>query len=310
MLVLFNPRAGSGRAVERWRWVEGFVCSRDPGCEVIVPERPDHVGDIVDHALRRGERRFVAAGGDGTVNLLVGALLERARGLLGEVMLGAVGLGSSNDFHKPASPSNLVGVVPCRLDFGAARAIDVGWLRCRTPDGRTVARPWVINASIGATADGNEYFSASPTRTIRVLRRLSTDVALAWAAIRAVATNRPRPLTLALDGGSRFTLPVRNLGVVKNPHFTGMLRYDSPFIPDDGAFFVHALASGSCWALWSALASLARGRFTGRPGTLSWRARRLFVSAREPFAVEADGEIVLTRAATFGVEPRALRVCA
>jgi diacylglycerol kinase family enzyme len=187
--------------------------------------------------------------------------------------------------------------------------VDVGWIHCRTVEGETVHRPWIINASIGATADGNHHFNSGATPMIRALRRISMGAALAWAAVRAVATNRPRVLTLALDGGVPLRLAVRNLGVVKNPHFTGMLRYDSPFVPDDGAFHVHALEGVSRPRLWATLARLARGHFVGLPGTRTWRAQRLSVTAPEPFALEADGEVVMTRAVRFTVQPRALRVC-
>jgi diacylglycerol kinase family enzyme len=54
--------------------------------------------------LERGETDFVAAGGDGTVNAVVSALVENASpDALRRIRLGAVGLGSSNDFHKPLS---------------------------------------------------------------------------------------------------------------------------------------------------------------------------------------------------------------
>ena len=56
-------------------------------------------------ALRDGTRVFVAAGGDGTVH----ALVERARRIARHdsrsptLPFGVVGLGSSNDFHKPVA---------------------------------------------------------------------------------------------------------------------------------------------------------------------------------------------------------------
>jgi diacylglycerol kinase family enzyme len=310
MLVVLNPRAGAGRAAERWSLVKDVVYAAEPRCRVVTPGAADQVDKVVEDALALGERHFVAAGGDGTVNLLVRTLLARANGTLDNVALGAVGLGSSNDFHKPLSAGHQAAGVPFRLDFPGACPRDVCWLRYRAPDGEVRSRPWVINASIGATADGNHYFSAGATRGIRLLRRLSTDAALAWSALRAVATNRPRDLTLSLDGGPAFTLPLRNLGVVKNRHFTGVLRYDGSPAPDDGTFHVQLLTGVSTWRLWATLVGLARGRFTGRAGTLTWPAHRLSVSAPEPFAVEADGEVVIARAAEFWVARRALRMCA
>lgn len=310
MLVLLNPRAGGGRAAERWSRVEAVVRAADRTCDVVTPAAPSGAVVVVRDALARGERRFVAAGGDGTVNLLLWALAVEAGPRLGEVTLGAVGLGSSNDFHKPVGARGLVAGVPCRLDFAHARSADVCRLRVRSAEGGVRARPWMINASIGATADGNHYYNTGTGRVLRALRRRSMDAALGWAAARAVAGNRPRPFTLALDDGPRFTLALRNLGVVKNPHFSGALRYDSPLAPADGAFFVHAVCAVGACRLWATLAALARGRFMGRPGTLSWRVRRLTVVSRRPFAVEADGEVLLATAAGFSVRPAALRVCA
>lgn len=55
----------------------------------------------------------IAVGGDGTVNLLAQALLESVEWR--EISLGALGTGSSNDFHKPRR-KRFHGL-PARLDL-------------------------------------------------------------------------------------------------------------------------------------------------------------------------------------------------
>jgi diacylglycerol kinase family enzyme len=102
---------------------------------------------------------------------------------------------------------------------------------------------------------------------------------------------------------------VSNLGVVKNPHFAGSLRYDSPFEPASGKFFVHLLAGQRPLRLLQALIGLARGRFAGRFGSRSWQATRLGIDAPAPFPIEVDGEVVLARRACFALRPGGLRVC-
>ena len=59
---------------------------------------------------------------------------------------------------------------------------------------------------------------------------------------------------------------VRNLGFVKNPHFAGSLRYDSPHLPGSGCFHVHRIGEVTLTGLLRALLRLARGRFAGGRG--------------------------------------------
>jgi diacylglycerol kinase family enzyme len=103
---------------------------------------------------------------------------------------------------------------------------------------------------------------------------------------------------------------VRNLGVVKNPHFAGSLRYDSPHQPDSGSFHVHRLGALSRTGLVRALVRLARGRFAGGRATRSWLAREATVTnGGDPFLVECDGEVVEVRIARFSIVPEKLRLC-
>ena len=100
-LVALNPRAGGGRAGERWQRVRPSLSGRY-ACQQVSLDADGRWVSIVERAVTDGVRLFFAAGGDGTVNLLLNAL-RRTRGQvpLERLVLGAVGLGSSNDFHKP-----------------------------------------------------------------------------------------------------------------------------------------------------------------------------------------------------------------
>ena len=96
--VFLNERASYGRASKRWAAVEGELRARAGEFDVEPAASLARVAESVRLAFDRGERVFIAAGGDGTVNMLVNAIMaleDRSN-----VSLGAVGLGSSNDFHK------------------------------------------------------------------------------------------------------------------------------------------------------------------------------------------------------------------
>ncbi len=141
------------------------------------------------------------------------------------------------------------------------------------------------------------------------MKRISPWRGLVYAALRTVLGYRAREMRLTFEDGATVRARVKNLGIVKNPHFTGALRYDSPYEPDSGDFFVHLLRDIPLPRLALMLLRLLRGRFSGQDGAETWRSRRIRVEADQPFAVEGDGEVITTRDAYFSVLPRVLQVC-
>ncbi len=310
MLIMVNPTSAGGRGMEKWSKIRPALRERLGPFEIVVLSDAAEIPRIIAEGVDRGETRFVAAGGDGTVNLVASALVRgRSERDLRRIRLGAIGLGSSNDFHKPSNEDDRVGGVPVRLDFGRAAAHDVGFVLYRDEGGRMGSRPWLINSSIGTTAEANGFFNR-PDALLRFLKKRSTGLAIAYAAIRTLLLGRSRTVSLSVDGQPASMRTISNLGVVKNPHFTGSLCYDSPYEPRSGRFFIHTLGDLSLPRLMLALAALARGRFTGRPGASSRPATRLVVHSNRPFALEGDGEVVFATDATFSVMPRLLPVCA
>ncbi|MGH7675897.1 MAG: diacylglycerol/lipid kinase family protein [Gemmatimonadales bacterium] len=310
MLVIVNPAAGGGRALARWRQVAPQLRSCLGACVTVVTPHPTIARLTVAEYLARGETAFVAAGGDGTVNLVASSLVQHAPAAsLRHVWLGAIGLGSSNDFHKPAHGSARVHGVPYKLDLHRAVRHDVGVLTYEDERGGWRTRFWILNASVGITAEANHAFNERAV-TLRWLTRTFPAAGMAYAALRGLLRHRPVEMTLARDGGPPCRVRLRNLGIVKNPHFAGVLRYDSPHAPNGGRFAAHLLEDVSLIGVARVLAGLARGRFMGRPGTRSWVATRLVLQAPRPFTVEVDGETVAALRARFSVLPAALQICA
>ena len=185
---------------------------------------------------------------------------------------------------------------------------DVCLLTYRDDAAKLLTRRWIINASVGITADANHFFNGHG-RVMRFLKRFSPTSGIGYAALRTILRHRARPMTMTLDDRTMLRARVKNLGIAKNPHFTGVLRYGSPQEPSSGRFYVHLLRDVSPLGLALALLRLCRGRFGGQKGAESWRARRLIVRADQPFLIEGDGEVVSAREASFSIMPRGIQVC-
>ena len=303
--VILNGAAAGGRGLRKWKAIEGALHPYLTNREMAVLDDPDQTRLWIEEALHRGEVRFVAAGGDGTVNLLVDTIMKRAPlDLLQRVCVGAVGLGSSNDFHKPRRSGHQVRGVPFRLDFTSPIAHDV----CFVDPDDAGRRYWIVNASVGLTAEANRFFN-QPDRALRFLKNVSTGAAIAYAAVHTLAMKRDRPMTLWVNCGPPFDAAVTNIGIVKNPNFSGSLTYGSPYEPDSGLFHVHLCKGMSRPRVLATLWRSARRGFSGLPLTRSWRSRNLVVKADEDFPVEFDGETLETRRASFSILKGAIRLC-
>jgi diacylglycerol kinase family enzyme len=308
MLAIINPTAGGGKALDKWARIEPSLREAVGPISVFVSQSRQHLEAAMPKMLAVGHRDFLAAGGDGTVNGVLSAIVDNAGDdLLRKIRVGAIGLGSSNDFHKPFR--TCIEKVPCRIDFSMVRPHDICVLDYQDSQGGDASRYWFVNASVGIAADANDFFN-HPDGLLRFLKRSSTSLAIGYAALRAIFANRPRDLHLTVNGHDVDPEKVRNLGFVKNPHFAGSLRYDSPHHPVSGFFHVHRLGALTRGGLLRALARLARGRFAGGQATRSWPALRATVrNGGDPFLVECDGEVVQAQVARFGIHPRTVRLC-
>ncbi len=228
MTIILNPFASGGRAIKKWNALLKAMPAVMEGATLEILGGQASAYEIVREAFQRSEKHFVAAGGDGTVNLVLEALMKA--GCEKEAALGAIGLGSSNDFHKPYWKEDLVAGVPMKIDFTRARPRDVGSFTFGSPERR---RYFLVNASAGVTAEANDLFN-NPGRLLAFQKRHATSAAIYYAALKTILTYRNRSLTIGSSGGETFRTSLTNLGILKSPYFSGSLSYGGSASYDDG----------------------------------------------------------------------------
>jgi len=307
MLILMNPYAAGGSAAKKWKMTIDEISTRLHRWSVYRLNGNSATGQVIAEALSNGETEFVAAGGDGTVNSVLNHLLHLAnKNQMRNIRLGAIGLGSSNDFHKPFS-SQTINNVPYKLDFSRARARDIG---CATflEDGAPKSRYFLVNASCGLTAEANRFFNGTD-KGLGVMKRLHTPSAILYAALRTILLFRNFKATISSPGRTEWRGDLTNLGVLKNPHLSGNLRYDIPIELDNRQFAVTLCEKMSRIDIVRLLYSLSHGEFSSIPRTRSFFASALSVAADRPFSLETDGETVQTTVVRFNILPRRIKVC-
>jgi diacylglycerol kinase family enzyme len=304
-LIVLNPMARHGSAGRRFSRVRPLLEERFR-TKLVETDPGQAWRAAVKTALEEGIRIFIAAGGDGTVGAVASALVAERRSVpLGEVHLGAVGLGSSNDFHKPVQTR--YGGVPLRLSMGTAAPQDLP--RVLYTDETSVQREaiFVVSASLGATAAANAFFNRGDA-LLRGLKRGWVGGAILYAALRTIARHRNLRARLRFPAEERETA-LSNLSILKTPYLSGSFSYDTPIDPAGGRVAVNLCEAMGRWGLVRALAGLARGRFLGRPGTRHWMAESLEVELDAASDLELDGEVVRARRLRIDVLPERIWVC-
>lgn len=307
MKIIVNPQSHGGRGGQAWRRLEPRLAGRY-AFEAVLPESEEAARQAVLDAAAAGNT-VVAAGGDGAVNLALNALMDPATDApRHDVALGAIGLGSSNDFHKPRNPARDVDGLPVAIDADAAQPLDVGRADWTAPDGTTGTAYFLLNGSMGATAKGNLRYN-QPDGLLAFFKGLNTDLAIQWGTLEAITRFENVPARIWVDGVEVGHIAVSNLGVIKRQHFCGGMRYDTPVTPDDGMFDVNLCAGMGKFEFIQAVVAISSGRFLGLPKTHHWRAREVRIRPDAPTALELDGEVREVSDVTLRVVPRAIRVC-
>lgn len=266
-------------------------------------------------SIQKGCRRFVAAGGDGTVHMAVNALHEH---LKFSPSLGAIGLGSSNDFHKPNHSSGRTQIIglPCRLDFNLALLHDLGEVEFFLNSGISNKELFVINSSIGFTAQANHFFNNN-NRLFHFIKRISVHSAIFVAVLQEFFRFKQINIQIQLDKMEQKKIKLINLGIVKNPHFAGDFRYDILQSPNDGLFGVYLFGSQSNtkkinllkWQVIKTFSALIKGNFSELSDVISQKCTQVSVQSSKPIALEMDGEIKQFTQAHFRVLPKEILIC-
>lgn len=293
-VTIINPAAGGGRCGRRAR--AALERLRSGGLELEVHEttRAGEATDIAREAWRRGERAFLAVGGDGTSYEVVNGLFpcagrERPR-------LGMVPLGTGNSFLRDFGVFSADDALK-RIVRGTARSVDV--VEVTHADG---VLHFINLLSVGFTAEAGELtnrrykaFGAAGY----VIAVLSTALALRFPSF-----------AVRLDGGPYDVRPCILLSF-SNSRFTAGSMMMAPMAdPTDGMLDVIRIAPMRRRAFIAAFPTVFRGTHIKRPDVEQGRARIVEVALENPVDVMVDGEIERIALSRMQVLPGALEVVA
>ena len=287
--LIFN--AGSGRSEESPEQLATILSEMQD--QQILPEvytvRPEsRLETVVSSAIAAGIKLIVVAGGDGTIDSVVGAMVGR------DATLGIIPTGTRNNVAFNLGIGEDIPKSVALLRQGRRLKIDVG----RVHFGHS--RHWFLElATLGLLSD--LYPMADDLQ--------HGDLGQIGALLSTLASATPSRLRVSLDG-HKVLGTTAHMILVTNMPFLGPHFQISPNVSfRDGRLDVFAFPDMSKLGMLSH-AVLSRGALVKDAGVVHYHAKHIAIAANPQMTVLADGIQLGQGSLNVHVHPRALRVVA
>lgn len=260
------------------------------GSRVESVEGPAAMTDRARLAASEGFDRVAVAGGDGTVGVMLRAMM----GL--PTAVGIVPLGTYNNFAGSLGIPNTVADACRVLVEGEERAVDLGRVTARHPRASFIFKE-MVGVGMDALAFATGFDVAGPGKI----------PVGALSALGALLSFRPHPVKFRCDGDRRWTRGTQIL-IANTPRYAAAFPVLPEALPYDGRLNVLARKwRGRLDLMWE-LPAILRGRHCDLEHDVTRVCRRVHVKGHSNVLLHADGEFFCRMPAIVEVLPGAVNV--
>lgn len=305
LAVIVNPAARKGGALARWPAIQAELARRLGPVEPLFTQAPGHATELAREGLAQGVRRFVAVGGDGTVNETLNGLLDPAGRLVEpDAVLCPVPAGTANELCRALGHLADPGRAFDAAASPRSQAIDLMRVRCTGLDGRPVDRFGYLIVALGLAATISHRTSQS-----RWLKKLG-EVAYLLMTPGVTLGYRQRDISMEVDGVPAGTRLLYTAMVGNTENGGGGMKLLPGARFDDGVLdLIDAGGASRLNVLLGILPKLYSGNHVHHPKVRTARGASFrFDSGGVETLVDLDGEMGGRLPLEVTVLPQAFRV--
>ena len=259
--------------------------------QYILPEvymvRPDSQVEAVVHgAIKEGIKLVVVAGGDGTIDSVVGAMIGRS------ATLGIIPIGTRNNLaYNLGIPGTIAGAVAL-LREGRRLKIDVGKMR----HGRA-SRWFLEDATLGLLSDIYPFADSVQHGDLTQIGNL----------LSTVVSSTPSRLRMILEGRKQIDMSAYMVLIANMPYIGPRFQISPEVSCNDNRLDVFVFSDMSKLDLIS-YAVQSTGGAIEDSRVKHYRVKQLKIRSDPPMPVLADGMLLDPGLVTASVHPRALAI--
>ena len=284
--LLVNPAAGGGAGRRRAPALARALTRAGASADVFETRGPGDARRIVDECRQNAVDVIAVAGGDGTLNEVGQAYLDRDGRPVAGPPLALLPIGTGGDFQRTLGADDDLDRAVERVLTLEPRAFDLGVLRLTTLAGATELRAFLNITSFGLAGLTDRIVNGGP-------RWLGGRATFYLATVRALATWRNPPVCVHVDGTLWLESSVVNVMIANGRYFGGGMKIAPDADPADGLFDVVAVGDLSRLQTLGLTRAVYAGTHVTRPMVTTTRG--VSVEARAAIGsdvvlIDMDGE--------------------
>lgn len=302
LVLLVNPRAGSGRARDVLPAIEAALRARQTPFRTVLTSAPREATALCREALTAGAPGVAVVGGDGTLSEAAGGFFsEQGEPLAKHAYLAPISAGTGGDFRKSIGSLNVsrrgggVADLVDRMLSATARPIDAGWLEHVDHEGRPARRAFLNITSFGMGGLVDRLVNEGP-------KWVGGPAAFFVGSVRGLVRYRPMAVRISLDDGPPRETTILNFMVANGQYFGGGMHAAPRAQIDDGLFDVVGMEHMSKLDAILGTKSMYDGKLLDHPKVTFGRAARVRAEPVRPsdhVLLDVDGEAPGRLPATF-----------
>lgn len=300
-LTIVNPVAGYGRALDDLPIISKLLRENHIDYELMFTEHKHHATQLTVEAIRKGFRKMIVVGGDGTLHEVVNGIFIQKEVPTTDVQVGVIAVGTGNDwirmFGIPRKYSEAIRAIAENHTF----LQDVGVVSYEESSYRQSRyMPNVGGAGLdAAVVRGFNALKARGNRG-RILYVLSL--------IGTYFRYRTTGMRIWVDDEQIVNDLVLSTSVGIGKYSGGGMMQTPDAVADDGLFDLTVIKKIRLWQVPKALKALFNGSIYSLPQVSLHRGSKIRIESSPEVPIEVDGEQLGTTPIEFTILHRAVRV--
>ncbi len=298
--VIVNPNAGINKGEKDWAEISSLLKKYDINFSHIFTKKIGDAIELTKEFIKEGYRKFIAVGGDGTLNEVVNGIFIQDFCSSKEITLASIGIGTGNDWGKTYNlPTNYEELIKI-IKTGNTFIQDIGTVEFSNNE-KVTNRYFINIAGMGFDASVVKRVNKEKIKgkggTLSYLRNLLLSL------IHYKIKNFEIKIDNESINGKLFSL---GIGICKY-NGNGMKQLPNA-IPDDGLLDVTIINKIGKFSVLLNVKNLYDGTFINHPSVNTYTGKTVTLVSNKTVYLEADGETLGHSPCKFGIIPKALNV--
>lgn len=301
ILFIINPAASGGKTLKEWnKKIYPLLEKENFSFDYEFTTKPLDAFELALEGIKKGYKRLISVGGDGTVNEIANAILTQNIIDSTEIALGSIGTGTGNDWRKTVGiPKDYKQAIKV-IKEGKYILQDVGKVNY-FQNGQEKSRFFINVAGMGfdavvtykANARKKHYFK----KFVYSINLFST-----------LFSFKDPYIEIKIDGKKVYEDKSLTLNVGICKYSGGGMMFTPNAIYDDGLFDITVVDKISIFKILINLRKIYDGSFINNDAVKTFKAKNIEITSKEKIYLEVDGESLGHCPFHFKIYPKRLKV--